>query len=106
MAKTATKPARSRKKAATTSAEQQKANGIPLDERLLRRVAIENVYPEVDGGRFPIKRTPGETVIVNADIIADGHDLLSAVLLHRRKLLTCARYTSRVRGLRPRATSS
>ncbi|HEY0873740.1 MAG TPA: alpha-1,4-glucan--maltose-1-phosphate maltosyltransferase [Vicinamibacterales bacterium] len=84
MAKTATKTTRSRKKAAAP-AERRTKRGVSLDERLRRRVAIENVYPEVDCGRFPIKRTPGETVIVNADIIADGHELLSAVLLHRGK---------------------
>jgi starch synthase (maltosyl-transferring) len=84
MAKTATKTTRARKKAPGAVVE-QKTIVTSLDERSLRRVAIETVYPEVDSGRFPIKRTPGETVIVNADIIADGHELLSAVLLHRRK---------------------
>ncbi len=49
----------------------------------IRRVVIENVRPEIDGGRFPIKRTPGEKVEVTADIFADGHDLLSAQLLYR-----------------------
>jgi starch synthase (maltosyl-transferring) len=48
------------------------------------RVVIENVYPEIDGGRFPIKRIVGEQVIVTADIFADGHDAVSAVLLFRR----------------------
>ena len=49
------------------------------------RVVIENVRPEIDGGRFPVKRTVGETVVVTADAHADGHDLVSAVLLHRRE---------------------
>ncbi len=48
------------------------------------RVVIENVYPEIQGGRFPIKRTVGERVVVNADIFTDGHDAISAVLLFRR----------------------
>ncbi len=52
--------------------------------RALRRVVIERVEPEVDGGRFAIKRTVGEEVRVRADIYADGHDLLGAVLLYRR----------------------
>jgi starch synthase (maltosyl-transferring) len=55
-----------------------------LDPQLLRRVIIESVAPEVDGGRFPIKRTPGEDVIVEADVFADGHDVLAALLLWRR----------------------
>jgi starch synthase (maltosyl-transferring) len=49
----------------------------------LRRIVIERVEPEVDGGRFPIKRTVGEEVRVRADIYADGHDLLGAMLLYR-----------------------
>jgi starch synthase (maltosyl-transferring) len=49
----------------------------------IRRVVIENVRPEIDGGRFPIKRTSGEKVEVTADIFADGHDLLGAQLLYR-----------------------
>jgi starch synthase (maltosyl-transferring) len=52
--------------------------------RALRRVVIEGVEPEVDGGRFAIKRTVGEEVRVRADIYADGHDLLGAMLLYRR----------------------
>ena len=48
-----------------------------------KRVVIENVRPEVDCGRFPIKRTVGELVEVTADIFADGHEVLYAVLRHR-----------------------
>jgi starch synthase (maltosyl-transferring) len=51
--------------------------------RALRRVVIEHVEPEMDGGRFPIKRTVGEQVQVRADIYADGHDWLGAMLLYR-----------------------
>jgi len=49
-------------------------------EPMSRRVWIRNVRPAVDGGEFPIKRTVGERVAVTADILADGHDHLSAVL--------------------------
>ena len=49
------------------------------------RVVIEAVKPEIDGGRFPIKRIIGDTVVVEADIFADGHDLLSATLLYRKE---------------------
>lgn len=48
-----------------------------------RRAVIEGVQPEIDGGRFPIKRTVGETVVVEADIFTDGHDALACRLLHR-----------------------
>ncbi len=47
------------------------------------RVVIENVAPEIDGGRFAIKRVVGEHVVVEADIFADGHDSLAAVLKFR-----------------------
>jgi starch synthase (maltosyl-transferring) len=56
---------------------------IGLAAQALRRVVIEGVEPEVDGGRFAIKRTIGEKVEVRADIYADGHDLLRATLLYR-----------------------
>src|SRR2546425_9121181 len=54
-------------------------------EKDRRRVVIDHVKPEIDGGRFPIKRTLGERVVVEADIFTDGHEALSAVLLHRKK---------------------
>jgi len=50
-----------------------------------RRVIIEGVRPEVDGGRFPIKRVVGETVAVEADVFTDGHDEVSARLLWRHE---------------------
>jgi starch synthase (maltosyl-transferring) len=49
------------------------------------RVVIESVKPEIDCGRFPAKRTVGEYLIVEADIFADGHDALSALLLWRKE---------------------
>jgi starch synthase (maltosyl-transferring) len=49
----------------------------------VQRVVIESVLPEIDGGRFPIKRTPGELVTVSADIFADGHDVVDAALQYR-----------------------
>src|SRR6267154_1437514 len=47
------------------------------------RVVIEGVKPEIDGGRFPIKRTVGEKVVVEADVFSDGHDVVAGVLLYR-----------------------
>ncbi len=55
----------------------------PHSEGPYSRVIIESVSPEVDGGRFPIKRTVGEEIVVSADIFADGHDMIVAVLRHR-----------------------
>jgi starch synthase (maltosyl-transferring) len=46
------------------------------------RVVIERVSPEIDGGRFPIKRVVGETVTVEADVFADGHDRVACRILY------------------------
>ncbi len=48
-----------------------------------RRIYIEDVYPLVDAGRFPVKRISGEPVDVWADILRDGHAVLAAELLWR-----------------------
>jgi starch synthase (maltosyl-transferring) len=50
-----------------------------------KRVIIEGVKPEIDGGRFPIKRTVGDRLRVAADIVTDGHDGIAAQLLFRRE---------------------
>lgn len=47
------------------------------------RVIIEGVTPEIDDGRFLIKRILGDTVVVEADILTDGHDAISTALLYR-----------------------
>jgi starch synthase (maltosyl-transferring) len=47
------------------------------------RIVIEDVYPAVDAGRFPVKRIAGEPVEVWADILRDGHAVLAAELLWR-----------------------
>jgi len=49
------------------------------------RVIIEGVKPEIDGGRFPIKRIIGDKVAVEADIFADGYDVISALLLYHKE---------------------
>lgn len=49
-----------------------------------KRVIIEGVTPQVDGGRYPIKRAVGQTVVVESDIFVDGHDRLSCMLQYRR----------------------
>jgi starch synthase (maltosyl-transferring) len=49
------------------------------------RVVIEEITPQVDGGRYPACRILGDRVLVTAAIFADGHDMLSARLLYRHK---------------------
>ena len=47
------------------------------------RVVIETVWPQIDGGRSPVKRIVGETVEVWADIFTDGHEKIAAEVLYR-----------------------
>ncbi len=49
----------------------------------VRTVWIGNVLPELDGGRFPVKREVGDLFEVTADILREGHEALAAVLLYR-----------------------
>jgi len=47
------------------------------------RVVIEHVRPEIDCGRFPVKRIVSEPLVVEADVFADGHDQLACDVLYR-----------------------
>ena len=49
-----------------------------------RRVVIEKIEPQIDCGRFAVKRIVGQRVTVTAHVFADGHDSVRAVLLSRR----------------------
>jgi starch synthase (maltosyl-transferring) len=51
---------------------------VPAEGR--RRVVIENVSPNVDGGRFAAKRVVGDVLTVEADAFTDGHDEIRVVL--------------------------
>jgi starch synthase (maltosyl-transferring) len=44
------------------------------------RIQIVQPAPMIDCGRSPSKRTVGDSVAVSADIFADGHDVLRAVV--------------------------
>ncbi|PYR97926.1 MAG: alpha-1,4-glucan--maltose-1-phosphate maltosyltransferase, partial [Acidobacteria bacterium] len=56
-----------------------------MSNRPTPRVVIQGVQPEIDCGRFPIKRTIGETVDVEADVFADGYDVVACVLRYRHE---------------------
>jgi starch synthase (maltosyl-transferring) len=62
------------------TADRQRTTAAPLPEQGQRRVVIENVTPQVDGGRFAVKRTVGDGLTVEADAFADGHDEIRVVL--------------------------
>jgi starch synthase (maltosyl-transferring) len=50
-----------------------------------QRVVIEDVSPQLDGGRHPVRRVIDGPISVSAAIFADGHDQLAARLLYRAK---------------------
>ncbi len=54
--------------------------GLPAEGR--RRVAIEHVSPQIDCGRFAIKRVAGDAVTVEAAVFADGHDQVACRILY------------------------
>ena len=51
----------------------------------LQPVVIEDVYPEIDCGRYPVKREVGERLEVWADVFKEGHDAIAAALKYRVK---------------------
>ncbi len=73
-----------RRAAAIAAEARNEASAAPGEIIGTRRtIIIERVAPELDGGRYPVKRVVGDTLLVSADIFADGHDLLDAALLLR-----------------------
>lgn len=78
-----TPPTTTRRRATRSTPAARKGAQLPAGGR--QRVVIEAVSPEIDGGRFPAKRTVGESVTVEADIFADGHDALAAALRYRHE---------------------
>ncbi|MBF0406393.1 MAG: alpha-1,4-glucan--maltose-1-phosphate maltosyltransferase [Candidatus Riflebacteria bacterium] len=51
--------------------------------REIKRIAVENIRPSVDDGRYPVKCEKGDRVIVKADVFRDGHDKIIVNLLNR-----------------------
>ncbi len=50
-----------------------------------QRVVIENINPQLQCGSFFIKRIKGEKVIVYADVLPDGHDIVQAEVLFKHE---------------------
>jgi starch synthase (maltosyl-transferring) len=85
---TATKKSTGKK--TTTAAKRTKTAGSKLSAATSTkpangrsRVVVEGVTPQIDGGRFAVKRVVGDQVRVEADVFGDGHDLVRARLLYR-----------------------
>ena len=47
------------------------------------RIQIHDTRPTVEGGRWPVKRSLGDPVAVECDLVRDGHEQLRAVVRHR-----------------------
>jgi starch synthase (maltosyl-transferring) len=56
---------------------------MPLPPTKPPRIQIEDVWPQLDCGRYPVKRSVGDEVEVRATIFRDGHDVLGAAVLYR-----------------------
>ncbi|MBD5653694.1 MAG: DUF3416 domain-containing protein, partial [Candidatus Eremiobacteraeota bacterium] len=67
--------------------QQPDANGSPgaKSSANVGPVVIENVTPQIDGGRHAVKRVVGDVLTVEADVFRDGHDAIAAVLLYRER---------------------
>jgi starch synthase (maltosyl-transferring) len=58
-----------------------------------RKIVIEDVYPEIDCGRYAAKREVGDTLEVWADIFKEGHDAIAAAVRYRTERETDWRET-------------
>jgi starch synthase (maltosyl-transferring) len=54
-----------------------------MPKTLPSRIQIQEVAPQIDCGRYPVKRTVGERVEVTARIFRDGHESLGSAIRHR-----------------------
>ncbi|MBB4265278.1 maltotransferase domain-containing protein [Roseospira visakhapatnamensis] len=66
----------------TKRARSRPDTGVCIDLSSLssRPIVIEAVRPEIDHGRFAVKRCVGDRLRVDATVFAEGHGALSAVL--------------------------
>ena len=56
-----------------------------MSDRPPARVVIRGVAPELECGRFPIKRVIGEIVDVEADIFTHGNDSITCIIRYRHE---------------------
>ncbi|HZS23569.1 MAG TPA: maltotransferase domain-containing protein, partial [Gaiellaceae bacterium] len=47
------------------------------------RIQVQRVRPQIDCGRYPVKRTIGDRVEVGATIFRDGHEVLGAAVRYK-----------------------
>ncbi|WP_082490920.1 alpha-1,4-glucan--maltose-1-phosphate maltosyltransferase [Aureimonas sp. Leaf454] len=63
-------------------ADARAASEAKLRHLAASRLVIEGVAPEIDGGRFAVKRMEGEALTVEADVFTDGHEVIAAAVLY------------------------
>ncbi len=62
----------------------RETSGVSIPKTTPARIQIQEVSPQVDCGRYPVKRTVGDAVGVTARIFRDGHETLGAAVRHKR----------------------
>jgi starch synthase (maltosyl-transferring) len=60
------------------------SNELPKNGR--QRVLIEAIEPALSGGLYAVKRVAGDRVVISADLISDGHDVIRGEVQVRRPL--------------------
>ena len=48
-------------------------------------MVIDAIRPAIDGGRYPVKRVVGDRLVIEADLLVDGHVRIAARLRYRRR---------------------
>src|SRR4051812_29933773 len=79
----ATAPRRTTSRAASTARASMGAKPGESAPASFRSVVIESVTPELDGGRYPVKREVGDSLVVEADVFKEGHDIIAARVVYR-----------------------
>src|SRR5918998_2474752 len=76
-----------RRGGSVTTTQLDLAPVVPLPDVLEppSSIIIERVQPEIDAGRYPVKRVAGDIFQVSADIFKDGHDKIAAIVKYRRR---------------------
>ena len=70
-------------KAKTRTVQPKPAARTQPDGRI--RAVVDQVLPQVDGGRFAVKRVIGDTMVVTAHAFTDGHDAIVCMLGFRHE---------------------
>jgi starch synthase (maltosyl-transferring) len=61
---------------------------LPKSGQTPNRILIQDVRPQVDCGRYPVKAVVGDGVRVTATIIRDGHEVLGATVRYKAPAAT------------------